>query len=119
MFLSGRAAQWATVVIENCAPPSVNYEAFTAELQRVFDQGSEAMTRLFSFCQMSSSVADYSIQFWIYATEGQWNDAALQGAFLTGLKEELKDELAVRDESLGLKSLISLSIFLDNHLRER
>lgn len=77
MLLSGRAAQWASVVIENHASPSVNYEAFTAELQCVFDQGGEATTRLFSFCQRSLSVTDYSIQFWISATESRWNDAAL------------------------------------------
>lgn len=65
--------------------------------QYVFDtpfQGGEAMTRLFSFHQGSSSVADYSIQFLIYAAESRWNGVALQGAFLTGLNEEVKDHLA-------------------------
>lgn len=71
-LLSGCAAQWATVVIENHAPLSVNYEPFVAELRLVFNhpvQGGEAMTRLFHFRQGSSSVADYSIHFWVYAAE--------------------------------------------------
>lgn len=35
------------------------------------------------------------------------------------LSEEIKDELAAIDETDSLETLISLSIRLDNHLRER
>lgn len=41
------------------------------------------------------------------------------GANVRGLSEEIKDKLAARDETNSLKALISLSINLDNHLRER
>lgn len=42
----------------------------------------------------------------------------MQGVFLQGLSEELKDKLVVRDETFSLDELISLAIRLDNHLRE-
>lgn len=44
---------------------------------------------------------------------------ALQGVFIQDLSEEIKDELAAIDETDSLETLISLSIRLDNHLRER
>lgn len=53
------------------------------------------------------------------ATECGWDDKALQGIFFRGLSEEVKDELAARDETSTLEELISLSVRLDNRLRER
>lgn len=39
--------------------------------------------------------------------------------FLNGLNDRIKDELAVKDRCDSLESLVSLSIILDNRLRER
>lgn len=64
-------------------------------------------------------MADYSIEFRVLAAGSGWNDSALQGVFLQGLSEQLKDELAVRNETASLDSLISLAVRLDNRLRER
>ena len=41
------------------------------------------------------------------------------GSFSPGLKDELRDELAARDETTSLDELISLSIRLDARLYER
>lgn len=38
------------------------------------------------------------------------NKIALQGAFIQGLSEEIKDELAVRDETDNFESFISLAV---------
>lgn len=64
-------------------------------------------------------MADYSIEFRLLAAGSGWNDSALRGVFLQGLSEQLKDELAVKNESASLDSLISLAVRLDNWLRER
>ncbi|KAF7640741.1 hypothetical protein LDENG_00018150 [Lucifuga dentata] len=91
-------------------------------MKKVFDhpvQGKFAAKRLLSLCQGSRSVAEYSIDFRVLAAESGWNEEALQGAYLQGLSEQIKDELAARDETDSLDSLISLSIRLDNRLRER
>lgn len=39
-----------------------------------------------------------------------WNNSALWSAFSQGLSEQLKDELAVRNEASSLDSLISLAV---------
>ncbi|TWW57368.1 Retrotransposon-derived protein PEG10 [Takifugu flavidus] len=123
-LLSGRAAQWATAVLENQTPASSSIPEFTefTELKRVFDhpvQSGEAASQILSLRQGSSSVVDYSIRFRILAARSGWNDAALRGVLTQGLAEALKDELAAQEESGDLETLISLAIWLDNHLRER
>ena len=48
-----------------------------------------------------------------------WNDQSLRGLFLSSLNEGIKDELAIRNEADSLEEVISLSIQLDNQLREQ
>lgn len=121
-LLRGRAAQWVTALWEQESPILSSYDNFTSELCRIFDhprQGQEAAKRLFSLVQGSRSVADFSIDFRIAASESGWGELELKGVFLRGLSSELKDELASRDEPDSLESLISLAIRIDNRLRER
>lgn len=49
--------------------------------------------------QGSQSISIYAIEFRILATESGWNEFALQGAFVQGLSKEIKDELAITDET--------------------
>lgn len=43
------------------------------------------------------SVAEYAMEFHILAAECGWDEVALQGVFLHGLSESIKDELGARD----------------------
>ena len=68
---------------------------------------------------LDPAVSQYAVDFCILAAECGWDERALQGIFVKGLSEELKDELAARDETSSLDELISLATRLDNRLRER
>lgn len=121
-LLAGRAAQWATAVWESNSPVCDSYGAFTLEMRKIFDhplKGKEAAKRLLLLTQGSSPVAQYAIDFRILAAESGWDDTALQDVFLRGLSDNVKDELAARDETDSLEGLISLATRLDNRLRER
>lgn len=121
-LLTGKAAQWATALWESNSHICQSYLVFTQEMRRVFDhpvKGKEASKRLLALCQGSTSVAQYAVDFRILAAESGWDDEALQGAFLRGLADNIKDELAVRDETCSLEELITLATRLDNRLRER
>ncbi|KAF7647751.1 hypothetical protein LDENG_00167330 [Lucifuga dentata] len=72
----------------------------------------------FSLRQGSRSIAEYSVDLRILAAESRWNDGALQGIFMQGLNDQLKDVLAAKEDPDSLESLISLAIRLDNRLRE-
>ncbi|KAK2908401.1 hypothetical protein Q8A73_009474 [Channa argus] len=65
------------------------------------------------------SVADFSVEFRVLATEAQWDDAALRTVFRHGLSDPVKDELTHRDPPDSLDELIELAIRLDNRIRER
>ena len=121
-LLSGRAAQWATALWERDSRFNLSFDHFQAEMKKVFDhpvRGKEAANRLLSLRQGTRSVADYAIEFRILAAESGWDSLALQSMFSHGLGENIKDELAAKDDSESLDDLIALAIRLDNRLRER
>lgn len=55
-------------------------------------------------------MAEYSVEFWTLAADSKWNEEAIQGAFVNGLNDSVKDELATRDEPSDLFCLVSLAI---------
>ena len=119
---SEKASAWALAISQHNPFLSSDYSAFTSEMRRVFDhpvKGKEAVSQLLSLSQGKNSVSQYALDFRILAAECGWDQAALQGVFLKGLSEEIKDELAARDETTSLEELINLAIRLDNRLRER
>lgn len=101
---------------------SLSLLQFEAMLREFFDHPDhcgDASHSPLELRQVNCTVADFSVEFRTLAADAGWNDAALWGAFRKGLNEEIKDELASRDDPPSLNSLISLSIQLDNCLRER
>lgn len=75
--------------------------------------------RLLSLRQGRRSIADYLIDFCTDAAEAGWADQALQGIFLQSLNDNMKDQLASRDEPTSFEALASLAVRIDNRLRER
>lgn len=121
-LLQGKALDWATAIWQNNSDIRVDYKKFVAELKKVFDhpvQGKEASKRLLTIRQSSRSVAEYSVEFRTVAAEAGWDDIALQTVFVNGLNDQLKDELALKDDLDNLDSIISMAIKLDNRIRER
>lgn len=95
-----------------------DYHLFSEAMKRVFDypvKGRQAVCQLFDLTQGKQSVSQYAIRFHILAAESGWGDSA-QRQFSSG---EIKDELAVREDSSSLNTLIDLAIRLDNRRRER
>lgn len=121
-LLSDQASAWALAVSTHSPSVCADYSSFTQEMKNVFDhpvKGREATSQLLRLRQGSQSVSQYALDFRILAAESGWNDPALRDIFRKGLAEELKDELATRDEPASLETLIKLAIKIDNRLRER
>lgn len=121
-LLRDKALAWASAVWQNNPALRQDFDFFEAELKRVFDHpvlGKEAAKRLLALRQGSRSAAEFSVDFRTLAAESGWDGEALMCVFTNGLSEQLKDELAVRDEYENLDSLISAAIKLDNRIRER
>lgn len=121
-LLKGKALEWASAVWDSHSPVCLSYHNFTSEMKKIFDhsvKGPDAAKRLFNIRQGGRSVAEYAVEFRITSADAGWNDLALRGGFMNGLSDTMKDELASRDDPDCLEELISLSIKLDNRLRER
>lgn len=121
-LLQDKALSWASAVWENKPAIRYDYSLFEDELKKVFDhpvQGKEAAKRMLTLHQGTKSVAEFSVDFRILAAEAGWDENALMTVFINGLSEQMKDELAVKDDFKDLDSLISAAIKLDNRMRER
>lgn len=120
-LLTRRAREWGSAIWSNGPELCVSY-SFKNEMRCVFDhpaRGRDASYHLTSIRQGSRTVADNAIELRTLVAESGWKDDVLQGVFYQGLWDQLKDELATREDSASLDQLIHISIRLDNHLRER
>ena len=119
--LSGRALDWAVASLNSDDRYASDYRFFISDFRLVFDHppdGNDSASRLHSLGQGSRSVADYAVEFRILAARSGWGEEALKSAFRRGLTDSIKD-LILRDQPTSLAELISLSLKVDDRLRER
>lgn len=120
--LRDRALNWAEAYLSVHPLPSCSYDAFLGEFKKTFAHPisvGSAVRRLLNLRQGCRSIADYLIDFRTAAAAVSWPDKALQGVYLQSLNEDMKDQLASRDEPVTFKELASLTLRIDNRLRER
>ncbi|KAF7653737.1 hypothetical protein LDENG_00079030 [Lucifuga dentata] len=121
-LLTRRARDWGTAEWEKQTRTCLLVQLFLAELQKVFDHssvGRKAAHGLLTLRQGRRRVVDYSIEFRTMAAENKWNSFSLFDAYYNALSDGIKDELASRDLSADLDSLVALSIRIDNQLGDR
>lgn len=120
--LRDRALDWAESYLALHPVETVTYEQFVQDFKAVFHhplRSDEAARQLHGLRQGGRSVAEFSIDFRVKAAETGWGEDALRGAFVIGLDDRMKDELATRDEPESFEALVNLAIRIDNRLRER
>lgn len=121
-LLTGRAREWGTALWDVESPCCSSYREFTEEMRRIFDRsfsGREAAREIMGLRQGSRSVFDYGIEFRTLAASCGWNEEALFDAFLMGLSDPIKDELASRELPPDLSSLMDLTGRIDRRLGQR
>lgn len=119
-MLRDRALKCAQVILNS--DPGISFEDFVAIFKTVFNRGSGAEAaplRLLTFKQGKQSMADYSTDFWILAEETVLGPDALRSTLLNNIREDLKDELIMRDLPTAFDELMSLCIKVDEWLRAR
>lgn len=79
----------------------VSYESFVSEMRKVFDHplhGRKANQCHLTLKLGTRTVAEFPVEFRKVAADSGWNNQALQGVFLNGLSEQVRDDLAVRED---------------------
>jgi len=120
--LTGRARLWGTAEWERQTPVCTSFQAFAAELRRVFGMGAfegDAARGLMTLCNGDLTVADFAIDFCTRARQSDWNSSALCDTFLHGLADTIKDKLVSYDLPSTLDELIQLAIKEDLCIRAR
>ena len=118
--LTGRAAAWAIAEWSRDSELGYSLADFIDTMSCIFDYSSpatEASRRLLQIRQHNRQVVDYAIEFRTAAADSRWNIPALRDAFMTGLSDPIKDQLAPLEVQRDLESLIAASIRIDNRLR--
>uniref|UniRef100_A0A3B3C5A7 CCHC-type domain-containing protein n=1 Tax=Oryzias melastigma TaxID=30732 RepID=A0A3B3C5A7_ORYME len=121
-LMRGKALQWAEAKFSRNRVENTTYNQFVNELKLVFDHPDynlNSSLRLMKLNQGERAVSDYTIEFWTLAADVSWTEDALRAAFINGLNEQLKDELASREEPPDLQSLVSLINRIDNCCQTR
>ena len=121
-LLTGKTREWGTALWDAKAACCSKYKDFTDEMRKVFDRsfsGREAAREIMKLCQGSQSDYDYAIDFHTLAASCGWNDDSLFDAFLNGLSDPVKDELASRELPKDLAGLMDLTGRVDARLRQR
>lgn len=120
--LTGRARLWGTAEWERQTPTCTSFQAFSAELRKVFgvaSRGPDSAGGLLNLRQGGRTVADYSIDFRTQARQSSWNSAAQCDAYLLGLESYVKDELVSYELPTTLEELIDLTTRLDRRIQTR
>lgn len=121
-LLEGRALDWALACFQRHAVDSFPFSVFQEELKRTFDHPlceANAAKRLLNLKQGSQTVDKFVVKFRILAAETGWPDSVLQGVLIKALNEQMKDQLASREEPSSFEDLVTLVIRIDSRLAER
>ena len=116
------ANNWDTSDV-NSTPPSelASFTAFADALTALYGDPNLAATadREIRRLRQLTSVADYSAKFEQSKQYLGWNDMAFRDQYYTGLKDEIKDEIARSPRPETLEDLKKLATRLDSRLQER
>ncbi|KAM5125353.1 aspartate dehydrogenase domain-containing protein [Mantella aurantiaca] len=89
------------------------------DITREFGELFLSAAHLMNLRQGRRPVEEYAAEFYAWAADVGWNDAALRYQFRLGLSEVLKDELARDPPASSLRDLIMAATQLDRRLRKR
>ena len=83
------------------------------------DTEQRRLERQIANLRQRASASEYTSKFRSISTRISWNGAAQMAAYIRGLKDEIKDELARMDSPPNIGSLIQKVHAIDNRLYER
>lgn len=119
-LLRDAAYDWYDGLLRNENLPDT-YEAFVKALKRTYGAIDEVAgaERAISTLKQTHSASQYASDFQQLSSHLHWDDEALGFQFYTGLKENIKDELARDGRPNVLEDLIEKAVKIDNRIYER
>lgn len=125
-FFKDNAGKWAEPIINSSNTPTPSpllgsFALLEAEILKIFGQADKegnairALTRL----RQTGSAAEYKAQFMQIEADVPWDQKSKMHQFRRGLKDNVKDQLALMDPPANFEDLAAISIRIDTRLFER
>jgi len=121
-LLKDKALAWALAFYKTNTLDSYPFADFIMKFRTTFHHPlshDNASKRLLNLRQGTQSVAEFLIEIRILAAETGWGSDTLRGILLNALSDQIKDQLAFRDEPSSFEELAALVIRVDNRIQER
>lgn len=115
-LLTGRALLWARSLWDAKGTVTETLNNFIGHFREVFSPVTNSLSvhdQLFRLRQGRSSVSSYALQFHTLAASSGWNEPALITAYRQGLEPEIRLQLTIHDDVIGIENLIQRSIRVD------
>ncbi len=118
-LLSGRALLWARAIWNSQSSLINSFNVFSAHFREVFDLSTGSLSiadQLIRLRQGTSSVSMYTQQFRTLAASCGWNETALLTAYRQGLDLQIRTQMAIYDDNVGLESFMQEAVKISQRL---
>ncbi len=118
-LLSGRALFWARAIWNSQSSIINAFDAFSAHFREVFGLSTGSLSiadQLICLRQGTSSVSVYTLQFRTLAASCGWNEMVLLTAYHQGLDPQIRTQMAIYDDNVGLESFMQKAVKISQQL---
>ncbi len=118
-LLSGRALLWARAIWNSQSSLINSFNAFSAHFREVFGLSTGSLSiadQLIRLRQGTSLVSMYTQQLQTLAASCGWNETALLTAYRQGLDPQIRTQMAIYDDNVGLESFMQEAVKISQRL---
>ncbi len=116
---AGRALLWARAIWNSQSSLINSFDSFSAHFREVFGLSTGSLSiadQHIRLWQGTSSVSMYTLQFRTLAASCGWNETALLTAYRQGLDPQIRTQMAIYDDHVGLENFMQKAVKISQRL---
>ncbi|KAI2666981.1 Transposon Tf2-6 polyprotein [Labeo rohita] len=118
-LLTGRALRWAEALWTAKSPHLGSLDLFLQHFRQVFGQPITPITvqeELLQLHQGKLPIHEYILRFRTLSLTSGWNDSALLAVFRRGLNTNIRQQMAIYEDNVGLDAFLKRAVTISQHL---
>ncbi|KAL0193294.1 hypothetical protein M9458_011590, partial [Cirrhinus mrigala] len=118
-LLTGRALRWAEALWTSKSPHLGSLDLFLQHFRQVFGQPVTPITvqeELLQLHQGKLPIHEYILRFRTLSLTSGWNDSALLAVFRRGLNANIRQQMAIYEDNVGLDAFLKRAVTISQHL---
>ncbi|KAI2647669.1 Transposon Ty3-G Gag-Pol polyprotein [Labeo rohita] len=120
-LLTGRALRWAEALWTAKSPHLGSLDLFLQHFRQVFGQPITPITvqeELLQLHQGKLPIHEYILRFRTLSLTSGWNDSALLAVFRRGLNINIRQQMAIYEDNVGLDAFLKRAVTISQHLTD-